>query len=137
MFLMNPYFRQIPQIILQGLVSQHASTQVFCLSYDIHFEHIQIFCDLFLSFSPDIQLGPAMQIFQIYVDIWSVHTVHTCIHTHISSLPYHGRSILRPSSASLCPSSFFLLSSGTLHTSMCVCVCACVCVCVLALLMCV
>ena len=68
----NLYSKQLLQIMIQGLATHHARVQLFCLFCDIHFEHIKLFLDLFLSSSPDIQLGLAMQISQNYVDIWKI-----------------------------------------------------------------
>jgi len=70
--------------MLQGLATQYERVQSFCLSFDIHFEHIKLFLDLFMASSPDFQLGPYMQISQIYDDIWKNHQVFVDI--------AHGRS---------------------------------------------
>ena len=70
--LVDSYSQQLPQLMLQGLATQYERVQSFCLSFDIHFEHIKLFLDLFMASSPDIQLRPAMQISQNYVGIWKI-----------------------------------------------------------------
>ena len=72
MCFVGSYLLQLPQIIYQGLSTRLARVKLFCLSFDIHYEHIKIFCDLFWSSPPDIQLGSPMQISQNYVHIWKI-----------------------------------------------------------------
>ena len=47
MCFVESYSLQLIQIIEQGLSTQISRVKFFCVSFDIHYEHIEIFCDLF------------------------------------------------------------------------------------------